>query len=614
MFGVHRGALGALTDRSGGSFEQASLMVQLLRAAGHTANHVAGTIRLNKAQIDNLLGTQNTTDPNVPVNFLNFGQILVGFGVDGTSGQLAFADIAHVWVQVNINGTDYVFDPTRKSYAYQTGVSNLGTIVGYDETTLINQAQSGATLGADFIQNFNRGNVRNKFKEYGTNLLNWINTNDFDATMEDIIGGRSINPLSGPLPLRQTSLGYEAPGASIAIWTDIPDAFKAKYFVNYPGFSAPYEFKTDEIYGQRLTLTFNANNESELRLDGVLKKTGVGLPFGQYQLSLTIEHPFANPFANATSVHDILSPGTYFIGTSFGPMSQSMVDKHQTALLEIQAAGGVDGSEPVLGESLAIQFLLHVSQSSQVLNVMQRIGSTELFTWHFNGVVGYNSVYQCPFIDLKGRNSGVLSRVGNSAQAAKVTTAGEFILSGFEGGVMQQRFPVNGVSTMSMLDKAVSLGQKVFDVTQANWQQGSNVSSQLINFNAELPLIDSMIDNDNRRIVIHQNGATAIDNWIGGGWLALEITGLQTAAAGLISGGIFGGGCGTANTGNKNRGAEQFGPWNQPRTSDPIGLYSGDLYYDRTDFSVGSGAFPYSLDFGRSYNSAKRFDDGPLGS
>jgi len=613
MYGVHRGALGALTDGSGGAWEQAELMVKLLRQAGHTADFVSGRIRLNKAQIDNLLGTHNTNDPLVPLNMLNYGQILDLSSYSVVSGLLVYADIYHVWVRVNIGGTNYVFDPAMKSYAYQAANPNLGTITGFNETTLISQAQSGATVGADYIQNFNRTNVRNKFKEYGTNLLNWINTTDFDATMEDIIGGRSIQPQTG-LPLRNSTLGYETPGDTPTIWTgEIPNDERAKYFVNYADFTAPFEFTTDEIYGKRLTLTFNANNESELRLDGVLKTTGVGLPFGQYQLTLTIEHPFGSTFANASFSHVLDSPGTYFIGTSFGPMSQSMVDKHQNALLEIQAAGGLDGSEPVLGESLAIQFFLHVSQSSQTLDILQRIGNTNLFTWHFCGVVGYNSVYGCPFIDLKGRNSGVLSRVGDTNMGNKVTTAGEFVLNGFEGGIMQQRFPVSGIATPTMLEKAISLGQKVFDATQANWQSGSNVRSQLTNYTAELPALDAQINTENRRLIIHENGATTLGNWVGAGWQAVEITGQQTAMAGLISGTIFGGACSAWNSGNKNRGPKKWRPRRQKKSKDPVGLYTGDLFYDRTDFSVGSGAFPYSLDFGRSYNSANRFDDGPLG-
>jgi hypothetical protein len=47
MFGLQKGALGALIDRSGTAFDQAQLMVELLRSSGYTASYQHGTITLN---------------------------------------------------------------------------------------------------------------------------------------------------------------------------------------------------------------------------------------------------------------------------------------------------------------------------------------------------------------------------------------------------------------------------------------------------------------------------------------------------------------------------------------------------------------------------------------
>ncbi len=44
-----------------------------------------------------------------------------------------------------------------------------------------------------------------------------------------------------------------------------------------------------------------------------------------------------------------------------------------------------------------------------------------------------------------------------------------------------------------------------------------------------------------------------------------------------------------------------------------ISLISGEFIYDRSDFTVGSGGFPYALGFSRSYRSSARFSDSPLG-
>src|SRR3954468_13768753 len=59
MYGLHKGALGALVDRSGTTFDQAQLMVELLRQAGYTATYKTGTISLTPADFTAWTGISN---------------------------------------------------------------------------------------------------------------------------------------------------------------------------------------------------------------------------------------------------------------------------------------------------------------------------------------------------------------------------------------------------------------------------------------------------------------------------------------------------------------------------------------------------------------------------
>src|SRR5689334_6573771 len=59
LYGLHKGALGALTDRSGTSFDQAQLMVELLRQAGYTATYKTGTITLTASDFTAWTGISN---------------------------------------------------------------------------------------------------------------------------------------------------------------------------------------------------------------------------------------------------------------------------------------------------------------------------------------------------------------------------------------------------------------------------------------------------------------------------------------------------------------------------------------------------------------------------
>jgi hypothetical protein len=244
MFGVHRGIQGTIIDANGNDMEQARLMVALLRQAGYTASFVLGVRRLVKTDLDQLYDTAGLNNAAKLASFLNYAQIPTAFNYD-QQGNVESADMTHVWVKVNIGGTNYFFDPSYKTYAYKAINSDLATAVNFNEAALIAAAESGATITTDTITNFNRLNVKDKFKEYGTNLLNWIRDHEFDASMDDILGGRSIQPLSGT-PIRNTTPPRQSPAypdlteytVDLPIYPEEPNLF-AIYRVAYPDFPSP---------------------------------------------------------------------------------------------------------------------------------------------------------------------------------------------------------------------------------------------------------------------------------------------------------------------------------------------------------------------------------------
>jgi hypothetical protein len=47
---------------------------------------------------------------------------------------------AHVWVQVNIAGTNYVVDPSFKLHVVSAGLANLESILGYRRSQFLADA------------------------------------------------------------------------------------------------------------------------------------------------------------------------------------------------------------------------------------------------------------------------------------------------------------------------------------------------------------------------------------------------------------------------------------------------------------------------------------------
>lgn len=608
IHGLHKGDYGTLNDRVGGSFDQAKLMVSLLRESGYTATYVLGRIRLFKTDVDNFFGTQSATSPDVVTNLLNWAQIPYSGALDG-SGQINYIDLAHLWVKVNIDGTDYMFDPAFKKYVYQDGISDIGSVIAFDESTLISAAESGATITADSIQDLNRANIRDKFKEYGTNLLDWIRENAFDASMAEIIGGRKIDP-SLANPVHSTTHPRQSPAfPTNTEFDEIPDTLRAKLNINF-GFSR--DFFSDEIYGRRLTITFNSSNQAELRLDGVLKNTTSALsPTTQYAINFTVIHPFSSSFFNAFWSHAIYGNGIYQLGNCWGPTRRAMVDAHSRIMQENIASGGVITDEDVGGESLAALWFSHQSQAEMVSEINDWLGTTIHFPHHMFGITGQNDFFQTPYLDLGNGSLKFLNRDDPAAaKSSQILTAVQYVYNALEGGIMQQSYQAAGIATPKVLDTAAGSGQKIYDATSANWNptSGFKVRDQLVNWsNSDKSSIDALISAGNR-IIINEDHDTSIDSWVGGGFHSLKNDGV----AGVIAGHILGGTLSLPKL-EPVKEPPMMIPPEPPKNDDPVGLYAGELTYDRTDFSVGSGGFPYSLDFGRSYNSNSRFTDGPLG-
>jgi hypothetical protein len=183
-FGSLKGATLTYLDGSGNDFDQASLLIALLRAGGYTAKYVYGTMTIPGGDLANWLGVDQSGTTIGTV--LGSGGISVGsLLADGT------ATVTRVWVRVNIDGADYLFDPAFKSYDH-TGKINLGGALGYNQDVFMTAATSGATVGGDYVQNMNEAQVKSRLKAYSTKLVGVIRNQYPNHDLKEIIGGSSI--------------------------------------------------------------------------------------------------------------------------------------------------------------------------------------------------------------------------------------------------------------------------------------------------------------------------------------------------------------------------------------------------------------------------------------
>jgi RHS repeat-associated protein len=327
MYGLHKGALGALVDRNGTPFDQAQLMVELARQAGYTATYLAGTITLTGAQFQAWSGL---TSAEAACRLLSSGGIPAA--INGSTvancaygaATITSVTMSHVWVQVRIGATDYVFDPSYKTHTVKASL-NLATLTGLTSGQVITASATGMTSGTQstvpWVRSLNATGIGSQVTTYGTNLLTYVRNNLPASEIEDVIGGAAITPAAIPQAgLRQTTLPY--PASVERTWTgNVPDQYRAKLRVqmlkfrngDVPLMIVDKTLYADDISGRKLLFEVYSgasNFSGELKLyDAALDAITLASYgsndnplFSAGDVTLTLDHPYV---ANAVGTNDL---------------------------------------------------------------------------------------------------------------------------------------------------------------------------------------------------------------------------------------------------------------------------------------------------------------------
>ena len=597
IWGSHKGALGTLLDRKGGDFDQASLMIALLRASGYEASYVYGQQRLEAADVVNWLGFSTIT-PNGMTRWISLsGREPALNPVTAQSGQLVRVDLERVWVKVRIDGTDYVFDPAFKVHDVKPGI-DLGAAMGYDRASLMAGALAGATVTASSVQSLNDANLRQTLSDLSTNLADVIRDQHLGSRIEDIVGGRVIQPPSESP--RQTSL----PGQQtlLAEWSELPASRRACVRLTLPGLDET--LNADALAGRRLTI-FYESNRPVLRLDGETIATGSSVALGTNQnLRVEADHPFFLGFADRIGTMSILAGGRFLLLNDWGGSGEGPVRHHELRQRKFSFEGGDVVSEPVLGESLAVFAAGWMAQSHDSCQLASQMIEAYCFSFHNIGIAGQTN---SPFVDIPFAVSSISRNTGGVDLDSSLAVDGHS--SVLEGGVIEQLQPdARAVSTVSLVGTANDQSSTFFDVTAETFP---TIRPQLMNYTTgDLNTIQARVD-QGARVLLPRNGRLLVDEWAGVGLLSIVVNPGGAAFSFIISGGLNGGFAARPLTFDPII----FPPHEPPefQSFDPINLVTGDFLYDEVDLTVGSQPFPLGLEFKKSYNSSSRHRDGPLG-
>ncbi|WP_271065634.1 RHS repeat-associated core domain-containing protein [Caulobacter sp. NIBR1757] len=363
MFGSHKGSLGTIIDQSGTPFDQAQLMVDLLRESGIDARFKYGWVNFFHPE------SQGKWAPGADEAAACMVLATGGIPYDNECASKAQNfKVAQIWVEAYIDGAWRFFDPSLKSHEGTRGINTTATdglraTVGLTKTAIENAATPAlATEGAGDIRTtgaFDPGGLNGLLQGSAEDLLDRIENDPAlqGANLTDIIGGRRILPETRPAGgyLRAApDNGLGTRYYATQTWTEIPDAYRATVKLSSEVATTPTPtvyinatFFADEIYGRRLELVSKQGGEEpvtpttetwtpQLILDGVRLDIGAPLPGTLHQnivLQITADHPFpasGGTYGDAIVTKQIKILDAATLVVAWGSTSSRMVDKWAT--------------------------------------------------------------------------------------------------------------------------------------------------------------------------------------------------------------------------------------------------------------------------------------------
>jgi RHS repeat-associated protein len=632
-WGLKKSPEGVILDQAGTAFDQANLMVALLRQAGYTADFVFGEISLTPADTEAMFGTR---DPNVIASALPSGGIPVSAIFVDASNNLAQLDLSHVWVRATgkeLGTTVYHFDPARKASTAATAI-NLATAMGYDRATFLTAAGGVAgDVAGSSIRSLNTTELRKSLHTYTTNLINNLETNHRFKTLSEVLGRRTITSIVGQADRRETANPKLKAGTTPTLWTGaVPNQYRAQLTLRLGAPNAvtcttgtPFfnvSRYADELSGRRLTIRYGTDNRAVLALDGTVLATATTAgTAGSFQtLAVCINEPYAangGTYADQTGTQalSVNSGYTYAIMNGWGVTGRGSVERHRERARVNQAAGSAADAEPVLGETLAALADLWLAQRSEQARLQERVTGYILQTHHAVGVAGQVTA---PYVDIP------FGSVSSTPLAGSATDGTEFFSnsgfgSAFESTVIEQSQTVEGISTVSLFQVANDSGTTFYEATSANYRAGANIRAKLAaaGFDAnELANVDAYVD-AGFRVAIPNNGNLGQGTW--SGFTFLAVSSGNDSIGHIINGakGGFSSNPVTATTASTSIYSTSLPYYTgdgrlyqNTYTGDPVSVTTGDFTFANEDLAVGVGN---PLQFRRTYASGAYLNDGDLG-
>jgi RHS repeat-associated protein len=645
-YGSMKGAELTLLEQSGNDFDQCSLLVALLSAAGYSPGYGFGMLQMPYQATD---GTANDLQHWLQLNLTSnnwssvngyLNQLVANRGYYiyfdmGDNNHVAFQ---RVWVTLPIGGTTYLLDPAFKVSQPVAALSGFSLTNAFGSGTISNDlltAASGTDTG-NYAKSLSESAVRGKLTAYTTNLLNYLQNNFPNASVQDIMGGSQIvsstnTALSQSLLFSTFTDNNAYP---LQTWGSVPTNFMSTFSVNFASTNQTWFFP--QLQGQGVSLSFDGGGTAKLWLGGSVAMQGTNTGSG---LSTTVTLTAKHPFGGWDSVNNVPTDSGWADQSASRPYQRTNANyavmygfepslkwlNAQEQQLDIYRQQGYSNTSPqVVNATLNVMGMNWLAQTELAQELLcQQAG--QLSEYHHRIGRMSQEIGHGYYVDVYMQQDESFPATGigtaDYQNESLVFDVSSYIWSALEHGTIEQMQNTNlvGASTVKMLEVANTNGQAVYLATSTNW---STIQGSLTNYGSLMSTFASLTS-QGYYLLLPQNGANLVagtGSWQGDGYVELYATSTQRLM-GMIIGGGYNGGYVSDPTAVVNVDYTELSVVNQPTyfdttpvytpapsTADPVDTANGTFQVENTDLSIGQSE-PHGITLSRYYNGTRRFSN-----
>lgn len=559
-YGSLKGAQQALLERSGNDFDQATILIALLRSANIPARYVYGTIEVPIETVMTWLGIQ---DANTAANIVASGGIPAKAAMSG--GRIKSLMMEHVWVEAYVNmypsfgakngpaNAWTAIDPSMKEHNSYTS-TDISKIVPFDESGyLLTQSKLPPSLSYLFaLESYRSANYQGGIQDML--YLKGIKEKEFGI-------------LLGSLPYKVVTAGIK--------FTSIDPAYRhsLSIVIRDPATDEFTSVSKDvcQLTGKKITVSYVPATDQDgavmANYGGILKTPGylvkikarvkvddsviLESPPVQMGDSLRLSVGFTTPGSFPDSIESELALGIY----------------HNIALSALnvpskQAVGGLDSSNKLLGtfydsinsaddevgkvlHNIALQYFSHVNNASKLLERMMHIYNTRALNAGFVSVAAqyrefFGRTVSPPIIsglimDIPRYIQSPFSVAGDVEQEKAFTKIQGLNTSYFEHAIWESFSGIDSVSTVKLLQLANEAGLPIYNIN------GANIDAVLPTLNQSQRVKDDIRNSvaAGQEVTIPKSYITR-NEWTGTGYIVRNPN--TGEGAYMISSGLYGGG------------------------------------------------------------------------